>query len=378
LSYSEENVEGVKLEVYLAEKKRKRSCKGANVTNASTNAYGCILDFLESRPSSDAYWCPKIIAEELGLNVSTVRWALKKLLEDNKVFWIPKGRVHLYASTRRFSDDFTRLMKLHPPTHRYEIHGLTLKITAESLGKKSFANAIPVGGVVHDGWKGVGGAGTGETSFQLSAGTLMVYGGFTNLSLDFDRFLVWLARVDGFLAARKWPRIDGNLRLWVVCQFGLNRDYRRFRVDGLVTSISLQSFQDWFARIYDKELPGGEHVLRVEMHSNHEERSLDQLIALMNGDLSVVEVTNLLRTVTAASNNNTRALAEVVKRVGKLSDAVAASSFESVKDIECEITAMRKEICELTSVLRHLFNFEVNGGSPSRSKNVSSNDSYIM
>jgi hypothetical protein len=82
--------------VLLAEKKRKRARKGANVTNASANAYGCILDFLESRPSSDVYWCPKIIAEELGLNVSTVRWVLKKLLDDSKVFWIPKGRVHLY------------------------------------------------------------------------------------------------------------------------------------------------------------------------------------------------------------------------------------------------------------------------------------------
>ena len=361
----------------LAEKKRTRSRKAANVTNASTNAYGYILDFLESRPSSDAYWCPIIIAKELELNVSTVRWALKKLLNNNKVFWIPKGKVHLYASTRRFSDGFTRLMKLHPPTQRYEIHGLTLKITAESLGKKSFANAIPVGGVVRDGWKGVSGVGTGETRFQLSAGTLMVYGSFTNLSLDFDRFLVWLARVDGFLAARKWPRIDGNLRLWVVCQFGLNRDYRRFRADGLAKSISLQSFQNWFARIYDKELSDGEHVLRVEVHSNHEERSLDQLIALMNGDLSVAEVTNLLCTVTEASNNNTRALAEVVKRVGKLSDAVGASSFEGVRNIECEVAALRRDLGQLTSVLRQLFGFEGDGCSGSLTKESRSKDCYV-
>ncbi len=373
----DEKVEGVNLEVLLTEKKPAGSCKSANVTNASTNAYGYILDFLESRPSSDAYWCPTVIAKELRLNVSTVRWALKKLLDANKVFWIPKGKVHLYASTRRFSDDFTRLMKLHPPTERYEIHGLTLKITAESLGKTSFANAIPVGGVLRDGWKGVGGAGTGETCFQLSADTLMVYGSFTNLSLDFDRFLVWLARVDGFLAARKWPRIDGNLRLWVVCQFGLNRDYRRFRVDGLVRSISLQSFQDWFARIYDKELANGERVLRVEVHSNHEGRSLDQLIGLMNGDLSVVEVTNLLRTVTEASNNNTRALAEVVKRVGKLSDAVAASSFEGVKNIECEVAALRRDVGQLVSVLRQLFCFKEDGCSSSVTKDSGSRDCYV-
>jgi hypothetical protein len=363
--------------VLLAEKKRNRSRKGTNVTNASANAYGCILDFLESRPSSDAYWCPKIIAEELGLNVSTVRWALKRLLENNKVFWIPKGRVHLYASTRRYSDDFTRLMKLHPPTERYEIHGLTLKITAESLGKKSFANAIPVGGVVHDGWKGVGGAGTGETRFQLSAGTLMVYGSFTNLSLDFDRFVVWLARVDGFLAARKWPRVDGNMGLWVVCQFGLNRDYRRFRVDGLVKSISLQSFQDWFARIYDKKLPHGKHVLRVEVHSNHEGRSLNQMIALMNGDLSVVEANNLLQNVAEITNKNTRALAEVVKRVGKLNDTVSASRFENVKNIECEVAALRRDVGQLTRVLKQLFGFENNVRSPSGAKDRVEKDCYV-
>ncbi|MCW4009935.1 MAG: hypothetical protein NWF05_04875 [Candidatus Bathyarchaeota archaeon] len=325
-----------------AQEKRQPKSSVTNTTNTSTNAYYVVLDFLEQKPSSDAYWCPKLIAEELGLNCNTVRWALKQLLKDNKVFWVPKGKVHLYASSRRFSDDFSRLMKLHPPKNRYEIHGLTLKITAESLGKKALANAIPVGGVVRDGWKGVGGEGTGETRFQLSAKCLMVWGSFTNLSLDFDRFLVWLARVDGFLAARKWPRIEGQLKLWIVCQFGLNKDYQRFRVDGLVKAFSLQSFEDWFARVYDKELPGGEHVLRTEVHSNHEERSLDQMIALLNGDLSVVEANNLLCTVTEATNNNTKALGEVIKRLGQLSDAIVAT---------------RKENIELVNALRELLSF---------------------
>lgn len=298
---------------------------------------------------------------------------MRQLLNDNKVFWIPKGKVHLYASTRRFSDDFTRLMKVHPATKRYEIHGLTLKITAESVGKKTLTNTIPVGGVVRDGWKGIGGEGTGETRFQLSASTLMVYGGFTNLSLDFDRFLVWLARVDGFLAARRWPRIDGFLRFWVVCQFGLNRDYRRFRADGLVKAISLQSFEKWFARVYDKELPGGEHVLRAEIHSNHEERSLDQMIALMNGDLSVVEANNLLQNVAEITNKNTRALCEVVKRVGKLNDTVAASSFEKVKDIGGEVAALRGDISQLTSVLRQLFDLD-GTGHPNAPRNAGGKD----
>jgi hypothetical protein len=330
-----------------AQKRRRPKALVTNTTNTSTNAYYAVLDFLEQKPSSDAYWCPKLIAEELGINCSTVRWALKQLLKDNKVFWIPKGKVHLYASSRRFSDDFSRLIKIHPPKNRYEIHGLTLKITAESLGKKAFANAIPVGGVVRDGWKGVGGEGTGETCFQLSAKSLMVWGSFTNLSLDFDRFLVWLARVDGFLAARKWPRIEGQLKLWVVCQFGLNKDYRRFRADGLVKAFSLQSFEDWFARVYDKELPSGEHVLRAEVHSNHEERSLDQMIALMNGDLSVVEANNLLRTVTEATNNNTKALGEVIKRIGQLSDTIVTTQKEHL-----ELTNALRELLSLRSANR--------------------------
>lgn len=144
-------------------------------------------------------------------------------------------------------------------------------------------------------------------------------------------------RVDGFLAARKWPRVEGQLRLWVVCQFGLNKDYRRFRADGLVKAFSLQCFEDWFARVYDKELPAGEHVLCAEVHSNHEERSLDQMIALMNGDLSTVEANNLLRIVTEATNSNTKALGEVIRRMGQLADV---------------ILAVRNENNELSTVLR--------------------------
>ena len=55
------------------------------------------------------------------------------------------------------------------------------------------------------------------------------------------------------------------------------------------------------------------------------------MIALMNGDLSVVEANNLLCTVTEATNNNTKALGEVIKRIGQLSDAVMATRTESVE-----------------------------------------------
>jgi hypothetical protein len=51
----------------------------------------------------------------------------------------------------------------------------------------------------------------------------------------------------------------------------------------------------------------------------------------MNGDLSVVEANNLLRTVTEATNNNTKALGEVIKRIGQLSDAVLTTRNESIE-----------------------------------------------
>ncbi len=66
-------------------------------------------------------------------------------------------------------------------------------------------------------------------------------------------------------------------------------------------------------------------LLNLEVHTNHEERSLEQIIAFMNGHLSVVEANNLLRTVTEATNNNTKASGEVIKHIGQLSDASIAT-----------------------------------------------------
>ncbi len=87
--------------------------------------------------------------------------------------------------------------------------------------------------------------------------------------------------------------------------------------------------------MYDKELPGSEHVMCAKVHSNGEERSLKQMIALMNGDLNVAEANNLLRSVTEATNNNTKALAEVIKRMGQLSDAVLATRKKQSLQICC-------------------------------------------
>lgn len=79
----------------------------------------------------------------------------------------------------------------------------------------------------------------------------------------------------------------------------------------------------------------------------------------MNGDLSVVEANNLLRTVTEVTNNNTKALAEVIRRVGQLNDAVVAS---------------RSENSELANALREFLGLGSNGplNSPRRQGSKSS------
>ena len=252
----------------------------------------------------------------------TVRCVIKHLKDQNKVFFIPKGKIHLYAATKRASDDFNRLIKIHALQSNnkelYQIHGLTLKLTSQALGKPLIDNATPVGGsgVVRGGW-GVGGSGVGETSFQLSFETLMVYGSFSNASLDFDGFMVWLARVDGFLISKGWPRIEGNMQFWVVSQYGLNKDYAVFRNDSPTNAVSLKGFEKWFARVYDKKMPDGSHVLRDEVHSR-EEQSLTNFLMQAGGNMTNAQVMTMVQTVASALNNNTNQIVDVVKVLAKL------------------------------------------------------------
>ena len=69
----------------------------------------------------------------------------------------------------------------------------------------------------------------------------------------------------------------------------------------------------------------------------------------------------MLRTVTEATNSNTKALGEVIKRVGHLSDAVVASRSESV---------------ELAGALREFLGLGSNG-SPNSLRRQSSKSSYV-
>lgn len=295
----------------------------ANATNASANAYYRVLDFLESRLEGDEQWSPKVIAKELDIPEGTVRWCLKKAKENGRVFYIPKGRVHLYASTRRFSDDFNRLFKAYGTKQRYEIHGLTLKLTAKSMGKRSFANTIPLGGMVRSKIPYFG----GETSFQLSKTTFMVYGGFTDRPLDYDRFVLWLSAVDGYCHAKGWPSIEGNMECWKVVQYGLNQDRKRFRNDSPTRCVSLQGFKNWFARVYEKEELG---VMREEIHSR-EEKTLEEFVTLASGGMTSVQILNYLGLVTTSLNNQTKVSVDIIKELGKLKDQMVALTDELKK-----------------------------------------------
>lgn len=289
----------------------------ANASNASTNAQYKVLSFLEAQPEE---WTPTQIAKELKpMPIGTIRWALKKLKENGKVFYRPEGIVHFYAATRRFTDDFNRMFKAHGTKNKYEVHGLSLKLSGD------FANVIPQGGVVRAKFDYYGGV----TSFQVSRETLMVWGSFTSRPLDFDRFVLWLAAVEGFCRARGWVGFEGNLERWKVVQYGFNRDWKRFRNDSPTRCVSLQGFHNWFARVYEKE---GLGVLREEIHSI-DERSLEQFVGLCDGSMTSVQVMQHLELVTRSLNTAQAVNADMVRVIGRLTDRVEALTKE-VKEMK--------------------------------------------
>jgi len=299
-----------------------------NMTNASANTYYRVLSFLEAQSEE---WTPQQLSKELGIPRGTIGWRLSQLKNEGKVFYRPAGKIHFYAATRQFTDDFNKLFKAYDTKKLYEIHGLSLKLEGD------FANTIPLGevrrGVVRDSFDYYG----GRTSFQLSVGTFMVWGSFTNRPLDYDRFVLWLSAVDGFCKARRWASIEGNLAQWRVVQYGFNRDWKRFRNDKPTECVSLQGFQSWFARVYQKKELG---VLREEIHSR-DERSLEEFIHLVDGSMTSVQVMNFLELVVRSLNETHAVNADMVKRIGTLADADSKLA-EAVSEIMRELKELKK------------------------------------
>jgi len=301
----------------------------ANASNGFPNAQYRVLSFLEAQPEE---WTPTVLAKELRMPKGTVRWALKRLKEQGKVVYRRVGIVHLYGASKRFSDDFNRMFKQYRTDKLYQIHGLTLKRMGD------FANALPLGGMDESSVSGDGVRGGvlrwgfdwfgGKVSFQLSAGTLVVYGSFTECPLDYDRWVLFLSCLDGHLSAKGLPRILDEMGLWLVVQYGFNRDWKRFRNDKPTECVSVQGFTQWFARIYNKKPLG---VLREEIHSS-EERSLEQFCQLVDGSLTSVQVMNFLDVLARNMNSLQASNFELSKRVATAegSNLRLASVIESL------------------------------------------------
>jgi len=318
---------------------------GTTRQNASDNAYYRVLYFLEGQPFGNEYWCPKIIAESLNKNgyhvaESTVRGVLKQLRAQGKVFCVEKGKVHMYASSNRFSSDFNYLFKnfgvRYASKDRYQIHGLNLQLTAQSVGLEDFKNALPLGGggwderlgKVMDCWDFVG----GSTTVQLYRGLLEVQVNCSGSPMDLDRFIGWLAQLDGWLLAKRWPRVEGNLGRWMCVQYGFNQDFLKITFDKPPVAISLQGFRNWFYRVYDKELDDGSKVIRSEIHSK-EAVEVPAFLTMASGSMSYVQVMNLVQGTAFQMDN-------AVNRIGDIERAMSrmAKNFE---DIEKQLRSNR-------------------------------------
>lgn len=265
-----------------------------------------ILDFLEATQTE---WSPSTLAKELDMPPGTVRWNLRNLLKQRKVTYRKVGKYHFYSATKRFSDEFERMLKIHPTTERYEIHGLTMKINGK------FANVLSLGGISLK--RGVArwrfdyrGR---RVTFQLSRETLMVYCECGEDPMNYDTFIIFLSMVDGHLQSKYLPTFLDNMAEWKVVQWGLNKDWKMFRVDSMVKAVSLKGFEEWFARVYEKESLG---VVREEVHSR-EVKSVEQMIGVMSGSITMTQLVNLFDLTAKQIMSLQTRVGELIKRVDR-------------------------------------------------------------
>ena len=134
-------------------------------------------------------------------------------------------------------------------------------------------------------------------------------------------------------------------------QFGLNFDSRRVRADNLTKAVTLQGFKGWFARIYDKKELG---VVRTEIHSN-EERSLENLLALLSGGLSQAHGMSNFGAVASSMNNLYAQNRDMMVRIGKLTDVTYLSSEK--------ICALEKSVDEQNRFNKMQTSFEIKSES---------------
>ena len=292
---------------------------GTNTSNGFSNTCLRLLNYMEARTDEIT---PSQLAKELALPGGTVRWGLQKLHRSGKVIQRRVGIYSFYCASKQFSDDFTRLYKMHGATEKYQIHGLTLKLEGDF--SSFFTNTIPLGGAPIFG-RGSGGVdrwcvpylGKRWVSFQLSRATLMCWVDCSLAPLDYDEFLLFMCFVDGHLAGRGLPTMRVNLEGWRVVQYGLNKDYRVFRNDSPTRAVSLKGFSDWFARCYEKKFPDGSTRLREEFHGA-EPKSIEEFVGLISGGLTSTQILNAIYVYAQGVNSLQRQVSELVKRFDQL------------------------------------------------------------
>lgn len=302
-----------------------------NTLNTKMNTTEClILEFLQNRPEGDWWYSPKVLASKgcLDIPYGTVRRVLRKLLKKGLVVNDKKGIVSFYAAAKHWTGDFNRLIKTYGAKKKWHIHGLTMKLEAEDIGLNTFpfypVQKVPHGGVGKVVREHYGVAERGLTSLQLSKGTMTVWCGCTLEPMDYDRFVLWLKGLDTWLMCHGWARIEGNLRHWKVVQLGLNDDFTAARVDRGIC-VTLQGFQGFLARVYDKpEL--GENVVRCETHIR-EEKALEMVLDSLGGGMKQAQVMGSLEHFAESLNTTNVRQGDIVRAIGKLNDRV--SSLES-------------------------------------------------
>jgi hypothetical protein len=345
----------------------------ANASNTKTNA-SCyssgqtfnakqqILDFLESRSERDEYWCPTVLAKTLDLPRGTVSRCMAELVAKNKVFWIPKGKIHLYAATKRQNEDLARMMKLHQFTRKDNIcvHGLSLTLKAKAIGRKDFseeltnsnqANGTPPGGmskVVHASF---GVQDIDHTSFQLSRRSLTIYCGCSLKPMDYEMFVLWMAKVDVVLQTKQWPSLDANMKHWIIKQYGINKDGKVVKNDHPKFAASMFAFHGWLARVYEKDMPNGDRVLRQEVHSN-EEKYIDDFVKMAFGSVNEVKTSENLPQLIESQNNVARSNQEIRKEIGKFKDYLNSSKFKGKNDSNFDYDAFIGNVAKSVESLR--------------------------
>ncbi|MFH0748562.1 MAG: hypothetical protein V1915_01370 [Candidatus Bathyarchaeota archaeon] len=108
---------------------RQKNGSGTNASNGFSNTCVRLLEYMEARIDEVT---PSQLVKELSLPGGTVRWGLQRLHKQGKVIQRKVGIYSFYSASKQYSDEFTRLYKIHGAGEKYKIHGLSLKLERDA------------------------------------------------------------------------------------------------------------------------------------------------------------------------------------------------------------------------------------------------------